>query len=78
VLRLAVGAPLTEERHIIAAWKVLQEKATALLEGDNVTRPKKPNGHCQLPIKPNRVAEQDSELTTEQNGHVDDLSIQSQ
>ncbi|PON44393.1 Aromatic-L-amino-acid decarboxylase [Parasponia andersonii] len=31
VLRLAVGAPLTEERHVNAAWSVLQEKASALL-----------------------------------------------
>lgn len=31
VLRLAVGAPLTEERHVSDAWKVLQDKATALL-----------------------------------------------
>ncbi|XP_021838623.1 phenylacetaldehyde synthase isoform X2 [Spinacia oleracea] len=32
VLRLAVGAPLTEERHIDIAWQVLQEKATTLLK----------------------------------------------
>ncbi|KAK6164405.1 hypothetical protein DH2020_001269 [Rehmannia glutinosa] len=31
VLRFAVGAPLTEERHVFAAWKTLQEKASALL-----------------------------------------------
>ncbi|KAK8951502.1 Tyrosine decarboxylase 1 [Platanthera zijinensis] len=31
VLRLAVGAPLTEERHINEAWKVLQDQATTLL-----------------------------------------------
>lgn len=31
VLRFAVGAPLTEERHIISAWKVLQDEASALL-----------------------------------------------
>ncbi|KAL5712095.1 hypothetical protein ACHQM5_014300 [Ranunculus cassubicifolius] len=31
VLRFVVGAPLTEERHVDAAWKVLQEKATTLL-----------------------------------------------
>lgn len=31
VLRFAVGAPLTEKRHVVAAWKVLQEKASALL-----------------------------------------------
>ncbi|XP_049936770.1 phenylacetaldehyde synthase-like isoform X2 [Nymphaea colorata] len=34
ILRVAVGAPLTEERHIKAAWKLLQEKATLLLEQD--------------------------------------------
>lgn len=32
VLRLAVGAPLTEERHINTAWEVLQENATTLLK----------------------------------------------
>ncbi|XP_074279049.1 tyrosine decarboxylase 2 isoform X1 [Silene latifolia] len=32
VLRLAVGAPLTEEKHIKAAWEILQEKATFLLK----------------------------------------------
>ncbi|GMI73528.1 aromatic aldehyde synthase [Hibiscus trionum] len=31
VLRFAVGAPLTEEKHVNAAWKVLQDKATSLL-----------------------------------------------
>ncbi|XP_015901180.3 phenylacetaldehyde synthase isoform X2 [Ziziphus jujuba] len=31
VLRFAVGAPLTEERHVNAAWDVLQEKASTLL-----------------------------------------------
>ncbi|CAN6485813.1 unnamed protein product [Victoria cruziana] len=31
-LRFAVGAPLTEERHVKAAWKLLQDKATLLLE----------------------------------------------
>nr|WMX25290.1 aromatic amino acid decarboxylase TyDC3 [Lophophora williamsii] len=75
VLRLAVGAPLTEERHVIAAWKVLQEKATALLEG-NVAQ--EPNGHAQLS---NGVVEVDGALdngvTTEQHGHVDDLPIKS-
>lgn len=30
-LRFAVGAPLTEERHIVAAWKILQDEATTLL-----------------------------------------------
>ncbi|EXB46033.1 Tyrosine decarboxylase 1 [Morus notabilis] len=32
VLRFAVGAPLTEEKHVNAAWSVLQEKASALLD----------------------------------------------
>ncbi|KAL6540768.1 Tyrosine decarboxylase 1 [Orobanche minor] len=32
VLRFAVGGPLTEERHVIAAWKTLQEKAFTLRE----------------------------------------------
>ncbi|XP_026666219.1 tyrosine decarboxylase 2 isoform X2 [Phoenix dactylifera] len=31
VLRFAVGAPLTEEKHIKEAWKVLQDHATTLL-----------------------------------------------
>uniref|UniRef100_A0A224X8P5 Tryptophan decarboxylase n=1 Tax=Hypericum annulatum TaxID=708052 RepID=A0A224X8P5_9ROSI len=31
-LRFALGAPLTEERHVVAAWKVLQQEASALLE----------------------------------------------
>ncbi|KAL8552205.1 hypothetical protein ACS0TY_001049 [Phlomoides rotata] len=31
VLRLAVGAPLTEEKHVVGAWKTLQEKASSLL-----------------------------------------------
>ncbi|KAF6144407.1 hypothetical protein GIB67_024634 [Kingdonia uniflora] len=31
ILRFAVGAPLTEERHVNAAWKVLQDEATTLL-----------------------------------------------
>ena len=31
VLRFAVGAPLTEESHVKAAWKVLQDQATILL-----------------------------------------------
>ncbi|GFP82980.1 tyrosine decarboxylase 1 [Phtheirospermum japonicum] len=30
VLRFAVGAPLTEERHVFAAWTTLQEKASDL------------------------------------------------
>ncbi|KAF5726985.1 tyrosine decarboxylase 1-like [Tripterygium wilfordii] len=32
ILRFAVGAPLTEERHVNAAWKVLQDEASALLK----------------------------------------------
>ncbi|XP_030546509.2 tyrosine decarboxylase 2-like isoform X1 [Rhodamnia argentea] len=31
VLRFAVGAPLTEERHVNEAWKVLQDEASKLL-----------------------------------------------
>ncbi|KAL5859976.1 hypothetical protein ACOSQ3_001270 [Xanthoceras sorbifolium] len=31
ILRFAVGAPLTEERHVNAAWKVLQDEASTLL-----------------------------------------------
>lgn len=31
-LRFAVGAPLTEERHVNEALKVLQDKATSLLQ----------------------------------------------
>ncbi|KAL5196921.1 hypothetical protein ABZP36_000433 [Zizania latifolia] len=31
VLRFAVGAPLTEEQHVDAAWKLLQDEATKLL-----------------------------------------------
>ncbi|KAL6871457.1 hypothetical protein ACP4OV_014286 [Aristida adscensionis] len=31
VLRVVVGAPLTEEQHISAAWKLLQDEATKLL-----------------------------------------------
>ncbi|KAL0459345.1 UNVERIFIED_CONTAM: Tyrosine decarboxylase 1 [Sesamum latifolium] len=30
-LRFAVGAPLTEERHVVTAWTTLQEKASELL-----------------------------------------------
>ncbi|KAK1265795.1 Tyrosine decarboxylase 1 [Acorus gramineus] len=33
VMRFAVGAPLTEERHVKAAWEVLQDEATILLRG---------------------------------------------
>ncbi|KAJ4728348.1 Tyrosine decarboxylase [Melia azedarach] len=36
ILRFAVGAPLTEERHVNAAWKVLQDEASALLARDSV------------------------------------------
>ncbi|KAK1679420.1 hypothetical protein QYE76_040268 [Lolium multiflorum] len=32
VLRFAVGAPLTEERHVDAAWKLLQDEASKLFE----------------------------------------------
>lgn len=32
ILRFAVGAPLTEVRHVDGAWQILQEKASALLE----------------------------------------------
>uniref|UniRef100_J3MKD2 Tyrosine decarboxylase n=1 Tax=Oryza brachyantha TaxID=4533 RepID=J3MKD2_ORYBR len=31
ILRFAVGAPLTEERHVDAAWKLLQDEATKVL-----------------------------------------------
>lgn len=31
VLRFVVGAPLTEEHHVIAAWKLLQDEAAKLL-----------------------------------------------
>lgn len=31
ILRFAVGAPLTEKRHVNVAWQILQDKATALL-----------------------------------------------
>lgn len=31
ILRFAVGAPLTEERHIVGAWKILQDEAATLL-----------------------------------------------
>lgn len=74
VLRLAVGAPLTEERHVIAAWKVLQEKATALLEG-NVAQ--KPNGHVQLSNGVEVDGALDNGVTTEQHVHVDDLPTKS-
>ncbi|KAL1830423.1 hypothetical protein ACET3Z_000074 [Daucus carota] len=41
VVRFAVGAPLTEESHIIEAWKIFQEVATVLLKSlkMNRTRP---------------------------------------
>lgn len=32
ILRFAVGAPLTEKRHVDAAWKVLQDEASVLLK----------------------------------------------
>jgi tyrosine decarboxylase len=32
VLRFVVGAPLTEERHVDAAWKLLQDEASKLFE----------------------------------------------
>ena len=32
MLRLAVGAPLTEKKHIDASWEIFQEKATILLK----------------------------------------------
>jgi tyrosine decarboxylase len=35
VLRFAVGAPLTEEQHIFAAWKILQDLATKQLLGSS-------------------------------------------
>ncbi|KAL7113207.1 hypothetical protein ACP275_04G048000 [Erythranthe tilingii] len=35
VLRLAVGAPLTEERHVVSAWETLQENASAALLRSN-------------------------------------------
>ncbi|XBI30840.1 hypothetical protein VPH35_054502 [Triticum aestivum] len=31
VLRFAVGAPLTEEKHVDAAWKLLQDEASKIL-----------------------------------------------
>jgi tyrosine decarboxylase len=31
VLRFVVGAPLTEEQHVDAAWKLLQDEASKLL-----------------------------------------------
>ncbi|KAJ0254154.1 hypothetical protein HA466_0106980 [Hirschfeldia incana] len=31
VLRFAIGAPLTEEKHVMEAWKVIQEEASFLL-----------------------------------------------
>ncbi|RDX98841.1 Tyrosine decarboxylase 1 [Mucuna pruriens] len=32
ILRLVVGTPLTEKRHVNMAWQILQDKATALLD----------------------------------------------
>ncbi|KAK2974665.1 hypothetical protein RJ640_030273 [Escallonia rubra] len=34
MLRFAVGATLTEDRHVIAAWKLIKESADALLKGN--------------------------------------------
>ncbi|KAI3894180.1 hypothetical protein MKX03_003737 [Papaver bracteatum] len=34
ILRFAVGAPLTEESHIISAWKIFQDQATLLLKSN--------------------------------------------
>ncbi|KAI3995752.1 hypothetical protein MKX01_007231 [Papaver californicum] len=31
ILRFVVGAPLTEENHIISAWKIFQDQTTLLL-----------------------------------------------
>ncbi|XP_056845490.1 phenylacetaldehyde synthase isoform X2 [Raphanus sativus] len=31
VLRVAIGAPLTEEKHVMEAWKVIQEEASNIL-----------------------------------------------
>ncbi|KAG2323613.1 hypothetical protein Bca52824_016826 [Brassica carinata] len=31
VLRFAIGAPLTEEKHVLEAWKVIQEEASYIL-----------------------------------------------
>ena len=41
VVRFAIGAPLTEESHILEAWKIFQEVATVLLKSlkMNHTRP---------------------------------------
>ncbi|CAN7126108.1 unnamed protein product [Brassica rapa subsp. narinosa] len=38
VLRLAIGAPLTEEKHVMDAWKVIQEEASFLLASQAVSR----------------------------------------
>ena len=35
VMRFAVGASLTENRHVILAWKVVQEHANALLNSSS-------------------------------------------
>ncbi|RZC72395.1 hypothetical protein C5167_035556 [Papaver somniferum] len=34
ILRFVVGAPLTEENHIIAAWKIFQDQTTLLLKSN--------------------------------------------
>ncbi|CAN6906860.1 unnamed protein product [Brassica oleracea] len=39
VLRCAIGAPLTEERHVKETWKVIQEEASRLLGKRLVQRP---------------------------------------
>ncbi|CAN1131424.1 Phenylacetaldehyde synthase [Linum perenne] len=41
-LRVAIGAPLTEKRHMDAAWKVLQDEASSLL---GTSAPLLQNGH---------------------------------
>ena len=33
ILRFAVGATLTQESHVVAAWKLIKEGADALLKG---------------------------------------------
>ncbi|KAI3865701.1 hypothetical protein MKW98_016574, partial [Papaver atlanticum] len=34
ILRFVVGAPLTEENHIISAWKIFQDQTTLLLKSN--------------------------------------------
>ncbi|PPD89645.1 hypothetical protein GOBAR_DD13432 [Gossypium barbadense] len=52
ILRFAVGAPLTEEKHVNAAWKVLQDKATSLLAEsfDTPLNIRSPRCICDYPI----------------------------